>query len=90
MDRVGIRSPATVHYRPHRNASISSVGLHIARNVNRYLETKAQRVATRKFLQEHFSNAGGDRARPMPTDTRHRLEHLFADEYEQLAARAGR
>lgn len=88
MIRTGIRPPSTVHYKPRRNASISSVGLEIARNVNPHLETKDQRVATRKFLQAHFSNVAGERARPLPGDVRADLERRYGAEYQELADRS--
>ena len=88
MRRAGIRPPSRVRYKPRRNASISATGLEIARNVNPHLENKQQRVATRKFLPEHFSNIGGERARPMPAEVRADLERRYGAEYEQLAERA--
>lgn len=88
MRRAGIRSPSTVRYKPRRNSSISSKGLEIARNINPYAVSKEQRVATRKFLQEHFSNVGGERARPMPAEVRSDLDSQFSAEYQLLAERS--
>jgi len=88
MRRAGIRSPSTVRYKPRRNSSISSEGLEIARNINPHVVSKEQRVATRKFLQEHFSNVGGERARPMPAEIRSYLDSQFSPEYELLAERS--
>jgi hypothetical protein len=88
MVRTQVPLPPKVHYKPRRNASVSQVGLEIARSINPHLQTREQRSATRKFLQEHFSNATGERARPMPPDVRAEIERRTADEYAALAARS--
>ena len=85
--RCELPAPSMVNYRPIRNASISVRGLELALKINPYLENKDQRRAARDFLQAHFSNRTGERARPMPDDVRALLSAQNAPEYERLAAR---
>ena len=88
MQRTGIRAPETIDYTPRRNFSVSSLGLEIALNINPHLETPRQRKAMRKFMQDNFSNATGDRARPMPPHVREEIDALYEDEYSLIANRA--
>lgn len=88
MVRSGLPCPRTIKYSPVRNASISARGLQIALEINQHLQTKEERRATRKFLQEHFSNQREERATPMPEEVRRSLEDRTADEYARLSARA--
>ncbi len=88
IQRADIPLPPAVRYQPRRNASISELGLDIARTVNPLLTSKAQRRATRQFLQENFSNVDGDRARPMSAADREHLTQMFASEAEDLTHRS--
>jgi hypothetical protein len=87
IERAGIPSPTRVSYAALRNPSVSRTGMEVALAVNPYLENRAQRRAMRDFLQTHFSNATGERARPMPDDLRIELGDRTADEYRRLVAR---
>lgn len=88
MQRTGIRAPETIDYTPRRNFSVSSLGLEIALNINPHLETPRQRKAMRKFMQDNFSNATGERAKPMPQHIRDEIDSLYEDEYSIIAKRA--
>lgn len=88
MTRAGIPQPPVIDYAPVRNASISARGLEIALGINRHLRSSKERQATRKFLQQYFSNRKDDRARPMPDDVRRSIIVRTGAEYEALAARA--
>jgi len=85
---TGLPMPDKVRYRPVRNASVSVKGLELALQMNPFLETKEQRRAARTFLQSHFSNRSGERARPMPPDVRDTLTRQDAAGYEALAQRS--
>ncbi len=85
---TGLPTPGKVRYRPVRNASVSVAGLELALRMNAFLETKEQRRAARTFLQTHFSNLSGERARPMPPDVRDMLTRQDAAGYEALAQRS--
>lgn len=88
MTRAGIPQPPDIDYAPVRNASISARGLEIAIGINRHLRSAKERQATRKFLQQYFSNRNDERARPIPEDMRRAITDQTAAEYEALAARA--
>lgn len=88
MTRAGLPQPPEIDYPPVRNASISARGLEIAIGINRHLRSAKERQATRKFLQQYFSNRDDERARPMPEDVRRAVTDQTAAEYQALAARA--
>ena len=88
MQRCGLPLPGTLDYRPVRNASVSARGLEIALRINPFLQNIKERRATRKFLQENFSNVTGERARPMPASIREDLDARTAGEYRRLSERA--
>jgi hypothetical protein len=88
MTRAGLPQPPVIDYAPVRNASISARGLEIALDINRHLRSSKERQATRKFLQQYFSNRKDARARPMPDELRRSLTEQTTAEYQALAARA--
>jgi len=88
LERAEIVPWTTVRYRYRSNPSISSAGLELALKRNSALNTVEERRAWRTYLQTHFSNLDGPRARPMPPDITDRLTSMTAVEYELLARRA--
>lgn len=88
LKRAEIAPWTTVRYRYRSNPSISSAGLEFALERNSVLNTIEERRAWRTYLQTHFSNLDGPRARPMPPDIHDRLTSMTAVEYELLTQRA--
>ena len=68
------------------NASLSARGLQIALAINPLLVDKDERVAARKFLQEHFSNRDFPRPVLLTDQQRAELEHRYAADYADVVA----
>ena len=86
--RAGLPQPTEIAYTPVRNPSVSDRGLRMALAINPLLEAPSERKEARKFLQRHFNNRSGERARPMPDHLREQLRRADEPEYQRLAARA--
>jgi hypothetical protein len=66
------------------NASLSARGLQIALAMNPLLIDKDERVATRKFLQQHFSNRSSPRPVLLTDDQRADIERRYAADYADV------
>jgi hypothetical protein len=66
------------------NASLSARGLQIALAMNPLLIDKDERVATRKFLQQHFSNRSFPRPVLLTADQRADIEQRYSAEYADV------
>ena len=74
------------HYAAASNPSVSEKGLQMALAVNPLLETHAERVFVRKFLQRRFSNKDYERPKLLDDDVRERLNAHYMPDYERLLA----
>lgn len=74
------------HYAAASNPSVSEKGLQIALAVNPLLETHAERVRVRKFLQRCFSNKQYERPKLLDDNIRKQLDARYMPDYEKLIA----
>ena len=74
---------------PRDNASLSDRGLQIALAANPHLTSKEERVAVRKFLQEHFPNTRYPRPVLLSEPERAKLDERYGAEYEDLVREFG-
>jgi hypothetical protein len=74
---------------PRDNASLSDKGLRIALAANPHLTDKDERVAMRKFLQEHFPNTRFPRPVLLSEAQRAELDERYGAEYEEIVREFG-
>lgn len=87
LERAGIAPWTTVRHRHRSNPSISQAGLELALERNALLTSVEERQASRRQLQNRYSNLDGPRAHPMPLQIRELLESMSGSEYEHLTRR---
>lgn len=74
---------------PRDNASLSDKGLRIALAANPHLTDKDERIALRRFLQEHFPNTRYPRPVLLSEAQRARLDERYTAEYEEIVREFG-
>lgn len=75
-----------IEYAARRNASVGDLGLELALALNPFLETTAERRATRKYLQASFSNTRYPRPVLFSDTESKEIQDAYAAENEQLLA----
>lgn len=77
----------SVDYGASRNLSVSARGLEVALATNPYLETPAERKASRVFLQANFNNSTGARPELFTEQEKAELKQRYGAENQELLAR---
>lgn len=79
----------TIDYEVLHNPSLSQRGLDLALAMNPLLRTAEERHQARLFLQEHFSNASGQRPHLLSDDEKARLHERYGSENRSILTRYG-
>lgn len=77
----------SVHYGASRNLSVSARGLELALATNPYLESAAERKASRVFLQANFNNSTGARPELFTEQEKAELRQHYSAENQELVVR---